>query len=192
MVAEFAVKSAISRAASLAQLPPISTARNQFRPELAELLMKSAISKLVAPVPYRQNKHALFGQQEGRCNGRRSEFPFRTLEVDHTIPPRRRVAKTTLRTCSCSAPAAIGSRAIGYRNTSWPGCGSWGLGFGNPGGAQDMEIVLPVPVIVTVAAAIAAVASLVTTMIALIYTMRSDRRQSGLHIRYLPTSPANR
>ena len=47
-----------------------------------------------------------------------------------------------------------------------------------------MEIVLPVPVIVTVAAAIAAVASLVTTMIALIYTMRSDRRQSGLHIRY--------
>ena len=22
-----------------------------------------------APVPYRQNKHVLFGQQEGRCNG---------------------------------------------------------------------------------------------------------------------------
>ena len=29
-----------------------------------------------APVPYRQNKHVLFGQQEGRCNGCRSEsFP---------------------------------------------------------------------------------------------------------------------
>ena len=39
-----------------------------------------------APIPYRQNKHVLFGQQEGRCNGCRSEFPFRILEVDHVIP----------------------------------------------------------------------------------------------------------
>ena len=38
-----------------------------------------------APVPYRLNKHVLFGQQEGRCNGCRSEFPFRTLEVEHII-----------------------------------------------------------------------------------------------------------
>ena len=36
--------------------------------------------------PYRQNKHVLFGQQEGRCNGCRSEFPFPVLEVDHIIP----------------------------------------------------------------------------------------------------------
>ena len=41
---------------------------------------------IAAPVPYRQNKHVLFGQQEGRCNGCRSEFPFRILEVDHIIP----------------------------------------------------------------------------------------------------------
>ena len=41
-----------------------------------------------APVPYRRNKHVLFGQQEGRCNGCRSEFPFRILEVDHVIPQR--------------------------------------------------------------------------------------------------------
>ena len=41
---------------------------------------------IAAPVPYRQNKHILFGQQEGRCNGCRSEFPFRILEVDHIIP----------------------------------------------------------------------------------------------------------
>ena len=39
-----------------------------------------------APVPYRQNKHVPFGQQEGRCNDCRSEFPFRILEVDHVIP----------------------------------------------------------------------------------------------------------
>ena len=41
-----------------------------------------------APVPYRQNKHIHFGQQEGRCNVCRSEFPFRALEVDHAIPQR--------------------------------------------------------------------------------------------------------
>ena len=41
---------------------------------------------ILTPIPYRQNKHVLFGQQEGRCNGCRSEFPFRILEVDHVIP----------------------------------------------------------------------------------------------------------
>ena len=39
-----------------------------------------------APIPYRQNKHVLFGEQEGRCNGCRSAFEFRHLEVDHIIP----------------------------------------------------------------------------------------------------------
>ena len=39
-----------------------------------------------APIPYRQNKHVLFGQQEGRCNGCQSAFEFRHLEVDHIIP----------------------------------------------------------------------------------------------------------
>ena len=38
-----------------------------------------------APVSYRQNKHVLFGQQEGRCNGCRSEFPFCNFTVDHII-----------------------------------------------------------------------------------------------------------
>ena len=39
-----------------------------------------------APIPYRQNKHVLFGQQEGYCRGCRSAFEFRHLEVDHIIP----------------------------------------------------------------------------------------------------------
>ena len=39
-----------------------------------------------APRPYRQNKHILFGQQEGRCAGCRAAFEFRHLEVDHIIP----------------------------------------------------------------------------------------------------------
>ena len=39
-----------------------------------------------APRPYRQNKHILFGQQEGRCRGCGSAFEFRHLEVDHIIP----------------------------------------------------------------------------------------------------------
>ncbi len=42
-----------------------------------------------APIPYRQNKHVLFGQQEGRCNGCRTEFPFRAFAVDHIIPRSR-------------------------------------------------------------------------------------------------------
>ena len=42
-----------------------------------------------APIPYRRNKHVLFGQQEGVCNGCRTEFPFRILEVDHVIPQSR-------------------------------------------------------------------------------------------------------
>ena len=42
-----------------------------------------------APIPYRQNKHVLFGMQEGRCNGCRTEFPFRMFEVDHLIPQSR-------------------------------------------------------------------------------------------------------
>ena len=39
-----------------------------------------------APIHYRKNKHVLFGQQEGHCNGCKTEFPYRILEVDHVIP----------------------------------------------------------------------------------------------------------
>lgn len=42
-----------------------------------------------APIHYRKNKHVLFGQQEGRCNGCRTEFPFRIFEVDHIVPRSR-------------------------------------------------------------------------------------------------------
>ena len=42
-----------------------------------------------APKNYRKNKHVLFGQQEGRCNGCRVEFPFRIFDVDHIIPQAR-------------------------------------------------------------------------------------------------------
>ena len=41
------------------------------------------------PIPYRLNKHVLFGQQEGLCAGCRSEFPYRAFEVDHVIPQSR-------------------------------------------------------------------------------------------------------
>ena len=41
------------------------------------------------PIHYRQNKHVLFGQQEGQCNGCKTEFPFRIFEVDHVIPQSR-------------------------------------------------------------------------------------------------------
>ena len=42
-----------------------------------------------APIPYRQNKHVLYGQQEGLCNGCREDFPFKLYEVDHRIPRSR-------------------------------------------------------------------------------------------------------
>ena len=42
-----------------------------------------------APKNYRKNGHVLFGQQEGRCNGCNTEFPFRVFEVDHVIPRSR-------------------------------------------------------------------------------------------------------
>ena len=39
--------------------------------------------------PYHQQKHVLFGQQEGRCNGCATEFPFRAFTVDHIVPQSR-------------------------------------------------------------------------------------------------------
>ena len=42
-----------------------------------------------APIPYRQNKHVLFGQQEGLCNGCRTMFPFRNFTIDHVVPQSR-------------------------------------------------------------------------------------------------------
>ena len=42
-----------------------------------------------APVPYRQNKHVLFGRQEGLCNGCKVLFPFRNFTVDHVVPQSR-------------------------------------------------------------------------------------------------------
>ena len=42
-----------------------------------------------APKNYRQNKHVLFGQQEGRCGGCEMDFPYKLFEVDHIIPQRR-------------------------------------------------------------------------------------------------------
>ena len=39
-----------------------------------------------APKNYRQNKHVLYGQQEGRCGGCAMDFPFKIMEVDHVVP----------------------------------------------------------------------------------------------------------
>ena len=42
-----------------------------------------------APIPYRKQKHVLFGRQEGRCGGCKTEFLFRIMEVDHVVPRSR-------------------------------------------------------------------------------------------------------
>ena len=46
----------------------------------------TARTDIDAPINYRKNKHVLFGQQEGLCNGCRGDFPFKLYEVDHKIP----------------------------------------------------------------------------------------------------------
>ena len=42
-----------------------------------------------APIPYRQNKHVLFGRQEGLCGGCKVMFPFRNFTIDHVVPQSR-------------------------------------------------------------------------------------------------------
>ena len=42
-----------------------------------------------APIPYRKQKHVLFGRQEGVCNGCRIAFLFPNLTIDHVIPKSR-------------------------------------------------------------------------------------------------------
>ncbi len=41
------------------------------------------------PIPYRQNKHVIYGQQEGLCAGCAGDFPFKLFEVDHIVPRSR-------------------------------------------------------------------------------------------------------
>ena len=41
------------------------------------------------PIPYRQNRHVLFGRQEGMCAGCKTAFPFRQFDVDHVVPRSR-------------------------------------------------------------------------------------------------------
>ena len=44
---------------------------------------------ITQPIPYQQNKHVLFGQQEGLCNGCKVMFPFVNFTVDHIVPRAR-------------------------------------------------------------------------------------------------------
>ena len=74
----------------LAELPASLLAD---RPDIAGLVTartdvprRTDVGKLP---PYRQQKHVLFGQQEGRCAGCDTEFPFRAFDIDHVIPQSR-------------------------------------------------------------------------------------------------------
>ena len=42
-----------------------------------------------APIPYRKQKHVLFGRQEGVCNGCKIAFLYPNLTIDHVIPKSR-------------------------------------------------------------------------------------------------------
>ena len=66
--------------------------RKHFSVRTNSVLSRTDIPRrtdIEAPIPYRQNKHVLFGQQEGLCNGCQTEFLFRIFEVDHRVPRSR-------------------------------------------------------------------------------------------------------
>ncbi len=44
---------------------------------------------ILIPIPYRKQKHVLYGRQEGKCNGCRILFPFPNLTIDHIVPRSR-------------------------------------------------------------------------------------------------------
>ena len=62
---------------------PRLTGWKVYHREYPDLPVRSDIDKLP---PYTTHKHALFGQQEGRCGGCRMDFPFKLYEVDHIVP----------------------------------------------------------------------------------------------------------
>ncbi len=52
-----------------------------------EVIHLTDIPKRSEKLPnYRTHKHTLYGQQEGLCNGCRTQFPFRNMTVDHIVP----------------------------------------------------------------------------------------------------------
>ena len=79
-----------------------------------------------APIPFRQNKHVLFGKQEGRCNGCRTEFPFRQFEVDHVIPRSRggtdHLDNLQLLCAYCSTETTGSRRTRSRRSRKWVLC----------------------------------------------------------------------
>ena len=42
-----------------------------------------------APIPYRKQKHVLFGRQEGKCTGCKIAFLYPNLTIDHVVPRSR-------------------------------------------------------------------------------------------------------
>ena len=71
---------------------------HRLRDTLGELYHASYVTErtdvpqrtdITVPINYRHNRHVLFGEQEGKCNGCKMEFPFKMFEVDHVVPRSR-------------------------------------------------------------------------------------------------------
>ena len=76
----------------------VELVHRRLRDTLGELYHASYVTErtdvpqrtdITAPINYRQNRHVLFGEQEGKCNGCKMEFPFKMFEVDHVVPRSR-------------------------------------------------------------------------------------------------------
>ena len=54
-----------------------------------DVIHRTDIPKRSEKLPnYRTHKHVLFGEQEGLCNGCKTQFPFRNMTIDHVVPQR--------------------------------------------------------------------------------------------------------
>ncbi len=64
---------------------------------------------------YQNDKHVLYGQQEGRCNGCREMFPFRNMQVDHVVPRAKggpdHISNYQLLCGACNSTKGTGSQA---------------------------------------------------------------------------------
>ena len=69
-----------------------------------------------APKNYRQHKHVLYGQQEGRCGGCDMDFPFKIFEVDQCGSAVTRRRQSHRQPSTTLAVTAIESRVTARRN----------------------------------------------------------------------------
>ena len=81
-----------------------------------EVISRDDIPKRSEKLPnYRTHKHTLYGQQEGLCNGCKTQFPFRNMTVDHLVPQSQggtdHIENLQLLCAACNSTKGTGTQA---------------------------------------------------------------------------------